>query len=106
MSKLKLITQSHHRNGSGHGLPFSVAIFRYGGQRMIGIVLDNEEGEDPPTDDIGCFVLNLDKAAAGDIAFGSNSFDGEGYYAELCALIKQASDREYEALCKRQGGSS
>lgn len=101
MSKLKLITQSHHGNGPFNGLPFSVAIFQHGDQRMLGIVVDHDDDGTPRADGIGCFVLDLDKAAAGDIAFGSNSFDGEYFDAELRDLIKNASDKEYKALCKK-----
>ncbi len=68
----------YHRNGIA-GAPFHILTFRDSSQgRMIGIVF-----EDPHR----VAVLNLDKLASGDIAFGSNSFRGDVYESHLRAAI-------------------
>ncbi len=75
-----------HRNGIG-GAPFHVAIF------------DEGKGADP--EDRGrkvavvfeeryhCAVLDVAKLAAGDIAFGSNSWRGDEYEPHLRKAIKK-----------------
>lgn len=65
--KLKIIAIAHHRNGV-RGTPFDVLLFRERGSSMIGIVFDEPDY---------CAVLNVDLLAAGDIAFGSNSWRGD-----------------------------
>ncbi len=85
----KLVAQDHHRNGIS-GQPFDVAIFESEGRRMLGIVLD--EDADSNTGYVNCFVLDIDKLAAGNITFGSNSWRGDNFASELRAWI--ASERQ------------
>jgi hypothetical protein len=79
-----------HRNGIG-GAPFHVALFDEdrGAHpedqgRKVGIVF-NEPGY--------CAVLDIAKLAAGDIAFGSNSWRGDEYEPHLRKAIN-ASGKE------------
>ena len=74
--KLTIIDIAHHRNGIG-GAPFTAVIFEDTGpegSRKIGILFDEP---------YHCAVLDIAKLAAGDIAFGSNSFRGDHYEAHL-----------------------
>jgi len=77
--KLKIITIAHHRNGVG-GAPFDVVLFDEAkrahpeNHRKVGIVFD-EPGH--------VAVLDIAKLAAGDIAFGSNSWRGDNYEPHL-----------------------
>lgn len=78
--KLTIIAIAHHRNGVA-GTPFDVVLFKERGRdgsRKVGIVFDD------PT---YCAVLDIAKLAAGDIAFGSNSWRGDDYEPELRRLI-------------------
>jgi hypothetical protein len=76
---LKIQEVEHHRNGVG-GQPFYVIRFKdYEAGNMVGIVFDE------PTH---CAVLNIDKLAAGDIAFGSNSWRGDRYETTMRRAIK------------------
>jgi hypothetical protein len=69
---------AHHRNGIC-GAPFDVLLFREGESRMIGIVFERESY---------CAVFDIAKLAAGDIAFGSNSWRGDKYEEALRTCIK------------------
>lgn len=67
-----------HRNGIS-GAPFDVILFRDADEgRMLGIVFDAG---------YHVAVLNLDRLAQGDIAFGSNSWRGDRYEPALRRLI-------------------
>jgi hypothetical protein len=83
--KTNLITldsRSHHRNGVC-GSPFNVAVFTdTDGTKKLFV----DFGED------NYAVLQIDKLAAGDIAFGSNSWRGDHYASSLRKLI--AEDKE------------
>ena len=84
MTKLKIISVARHRNGVA-GAPFDVVLFRdYGseGSRKVAIVFDE------PT---YCAVLDIAKLAAGDIAFGSNSWRGDHYEESLRQAIASTS---------------
>ena len=68
--KLTIIDIAHHRNGIC-GAPFTAVLFEDKGpegSRKIGILFDEP---------YHCAVLDVAKLAAGDIAFGSNSFRGD-----------------------------
>jgi hypothetical protein len=74
--KLKILDIAHHRNGIC-GAPFAAILFEDTGpesSRKIGIVFDAP---------YHCAVLDIDKLAAGDIAFGSNSWRGDTYEPSL-----------------------
>ncbi len=80
--KLKTLAIAHHRNGVG-GAPFDVILFKeYGqaGSRKVGIVFDEP---------CFCAVLDIAKLAAGDIAFGSNSWRGDEYEPHLRKAIQE-----------------
>ena len=86
--KVKLISYDYHRNGCC-GAPFHVAIFDAmegdDTTRMVGVVFDQ---------DAHVAVFDLAKLAAGDIAFGSNSYRGDWYEKPLREAIKAAEDQE------------
>ena len=74
--KLKIIDTAHHRNGIC-GAPFDVAIFDDHGpeaSRKVAILFEEPHH---------CAVLDVDKLAASDIAFGSNSWRGDHYETHL-----------------------
>jgi hypothetical protein len=78
----------HHRNGVA-GAPFNVVLFTdHGphGSRKLGIVFEAA---------YHVAVFDLAKLAAGDIAFGSNSWRGDQFERMLRAMIAQhdAADR-------------
>ncbi len=78
---LKIICFSHHRNGIG-GAPFAVILFEDAGpdgSRKVGIVFEQEAH---------CAVLDVDRLAAGDIAFGSNSWRGDHFEEPLRKAIR------------------
>ena len=71
--KLKILSIARHRNGVG-GAPFDVALFKERGRdgsRKVGILFDEP---------YHCAILDVAKLAAGDIAFGSNSWRGSDDY--------------------------
>lgn len=81
--KLKrIVAIDYHRNGIG-GAPFDVVLFEDRGEegsRKVAVLFD----------DLGhCAVLDVAKLAAGDIAFGSNSWRGDWYEARLRAAVSQ-----------------
>lgn len=81
---LKIIAFAHHRNGIS-GAPFVVTLFQDigpEGSRKIAILFE-QEGH--------CAVLDLDKLAAGDITFGSNSWRGDRFELSLRKAIRIAS---------------
>jgi hypothetical protein len=72
--KLTIIDIAQHRNGIG-GAPFATVLFEDSGpegSRKIAILFEAE---------YHCAVLDVAKLAAGDIAFGSNSWRGDTYEA-------------------------
>jgi hypothetical protein len=78
--KLKTITIAHHRNGIC-GAPFDVVLFEDEGpegSRKVAVLF-----EEPHY----CAVLDVAKLAAGDIAFGSNSWRGDNYEPELRTAV-------------------
>lgn len=77
--KITLEQTARHRNGVC-GAPFHVTLFRDEAERlMLGIVFD-EPGY--------VAVLDLQEVAAGNIAFGSNSWRGDRYETGLCEAVK------------------
>jgi hypothetical protein len=83
--KLQIIHIAHHRNGIC-GAPFIAVLFDDSGpegSRKIGILFDQPQH---------CAVLDIAKLAAGDIAFGSNSFRGDVYEASLRKAVKAHSE--------------
>lgn len=77
-----------HRNGVG-GAPFHVAIFDEDSGahpedrgRKVGIVFEQPDH---------CAVLDIARLAAGDIAFGSNSWRGDAYEPHLRTAIERLS---------------
>jgi hypothetical protein len=70
--KLTIIDIAYHRNGIC-GAPFATVLFEDSGSeasRKIAILFEAE---------YHCAVLDVAKLAAGDIAFGSNSWRGDSY---------------------------
>ena len=74
--QLRIIAIDQHRNGIC-GTPFDVALFEDAGPEASrkAAILFPEEGR--------CAVLDVAKLAAGDIAFGSNSWRGDHYEPHL-----------------------
>ena len=86
---IELLTLSHHRNGIA-GSPFTTGIFR------------DEDGTEKMFVDFGeanFAVLQVDKLAAGDVAFGSNSWRGDHYVDKVRGLYDGA-----ERAVDRTGG--
>ena len=82
--KLKIIDFAHHRNGIT-GAPFAVVLFEDsgpGGSRKVAVLFE-EKGH--------CAVLDVTKLAAGDIAFGSNSWRGDAFEQSLRRAIRITS---------------
>jgi hypothetical protein len=85
--RIKTFTIARHRNGVA-GQPFAVILFKehgQGGSRKVGIVFD-EPGY--------CAVLDIGLLAAGDIAFGSNSWRGDDYEPLLRQAIETNNGRQ------------
>ncbi len=81
---LQIIAFAHHRNGIG-GAPFAVILFEDTGPeggRKVAILFEQEAH---------CAVLDVDKLAAGDIVFGSNSWRGDHFEPSLREAIRAAS---------------
>jgi hypothetical protein len=87
--KLKIIGTAHHRN-SVAGAPFDVVLFKVHREPgvKVGILFD-----DPGY----CAVLDVTMLAAGDIAFGSNSWRGDDYEPELRRAIEHDRENGHEA---------
>jgi hypothetical protein len=94
--KLKIIDIEFHRNGVC-GAPFDVVLFQDEGpedSRKVGIVFE-QKGH--------CAVLAVDMLAAGDIAFGTNSWRGDHYESDLRKEIVKRQ-RIIEAEPRRKKG--
>jgi hypothetical protein len=87
--KLKIINAAHHRNGVA-GSPFDVVLFKVEREHgvKVGVLFD---------DSGACAVLDVAKLAAGDIAFGSNSWRGDDYEPALRRGIHHGSESSQEA---------
>lgn len=84
--KLKIIATACHRNGIC-GEPFEVVLFEDRGpegSRKLAILFDEPHY---------CAVFDVAKLAAGDIAFGSNSFRGDNYEPHLRQAIHSNNER-------------
>ena len=82
--KLKIIAIAHHRNGIC-GAPFDVVLFEDTGpegSRKVAILFE-EQGH--------CAMLDVAKLAAGDIAFGSNSWRGDAFEESLREALRISS---------------
>lgn len=82
--KLTIINFDHHRNGIC-GAPFAVVLFKDTGpegSRKVAILFEEPHH---------CAVLDVDKLAAGDIAFGSNSWRGDRFEESLRKAIRISS---------------
>jgi hypothetical protein len=82
--KLTIIDFAHHRNGIC-GAPFAVILFEEAGaegSRKVAILFEP---------DGHCAVLDVDKLAQGDIAFGSNSWRGDRFEQSLRKTIRISS---------------
>jgi hypothetical protein len=85
----KIIAVDHHRNGVC-GTGFNVVLFkdRETRENFVGILPDGDENK------WNSFVLSVDRLAAGNIAFGSNSWRGDNYAEEIKeAVAKWESTR-------------
>ena len=80
MAKIKLVSTSHHRNGVC-GDPFQVSIFKEGKETFVALDFGGS----------AFGMLQIDKLAAGDIAFGSNSWRGDHYVDEVRQLVAKAT---------------
>ncbi|MGA2254536.1 MAG: hypothetical protein ABSG53_07745 [Thermoguttaceae bacterium] len=82
--KLNIIDMASHRNGIC-GAPFDLVLFHDcgpEGSRKVAIVFDEPHH---------CAVLDIAKLAAGDIAFGSNSWRGDHFEESLRKAIRISS---------------
>jgi len=80
--KLKIISIAHHRNGVS-GSPFDVVLFddcNPKRSRKVAVLFEEVHA---------CAVLDVPLLAAGDIAFGSNSWRGDDYEPQLRQAIEQ-----------------
>lgn len=82
---LKIKDAAFHRNGVG-GAGFYAIHFHDTEQGNMFAALFDEPGH--------CAVVNVEKLASGDIAFGSNSWRGDCYEAELRPLIEKWSKQQ------------
>jgi hypothetical protein len=87
--KLKILHTAHHRNGVG-GAPFNVVLFKVPRERgtKVGILFDAPDH---------CAILDVSMLAAGDIAFGSNSWRGDDYEPSLRRAIEHGRENGQEA---------
>ena len=87
--KLKISTTAHHRNGVA-GSPFDVVLFKVLREQgvKVGILFDGPGS---------CAVLDVTLLAAGDIAFGTNSWRGDDYEPALRRAIDHGRDSGQEA---------
>jgi len=86
---LKIIDTAHHRNGIS-GATFDLVMFHDGDSRKVAIPFEAPHH---------CAVLDVDKLAQGDIAFGSNSWRGDQYEPHLRkAIVKRQRAIEAENL--------
>jgi hypothetical protein len=76
--KLAIKAIARHRNGVD-GAPFYVVLFDDADGCKVGIVFDQEAH---------CAILDVAKLAAGDIAFGSNSWRGDQFEPHLRTAVK------------------
>jgi hypothetical protein len=83
-SKLTPTALDYHRNGIS-GAPFHVLLFRDGQSLKLGIVFE-QPGH--------CAVLDVQKLAEGDIAFGSNSWRGDWFEPALRRAIREQNERD------------
>jgi hypothetical protein len=99
--KLTIIDTAHHRNGIC-GAPFVAVLFEDSGpegSRKVAILFDEQ---------YHCAVLDVAKLAAGDIAFGSNSWRGDQYEPHLRKAIEDSPPPEppeidiHELLAERR----
>jgi hypothetical protein len=84
MKLKRIIDIARHRNGVG-GAPFDVVLFTDKGEdgsRKVAILFEMESF---------CAVLDVDKLAKGDIAFGSNSWRGDEYEPPLRKAVERRS---------------
>ncbi len=82
--QLTIQTIASHRNGIC-GAPFHAVVFRdEGPEATLKLAVVFQEPHHTA-------VLDLAKLAAGDVAFGSNSWRGDLYEADLRAAIQQAN---------------
>lgn len=82
--KLKIIDIACHRNGIC-GAPFDAVLFRdEDGSRKVAILFEQPSN---------CAVLDVDKLAKGDIAFGSNSWRGDQFEPHLRKAIAGIRNR-------------
>jgi len=82
--KLTVVDFAHHRNGIS-GAPFAVVLFKDTGEegsRKVAILFEEQWH---------CAVLDVDKLARGDIAFGSNSWRGDAFEQSLRKAIRISS---------------
>jgi hypothetical protein len=87
--KLKIFDAAYHRNGVA-GAGFDVVLFKVLRERgvKVGVLFD-----DPGY----CAVLDVTMLAAGDIAFGSNSWRGDDYEPSLRRAIEHGREGRQEA---------
>jgi len=86
---LTIIAIDHHRNGIC-GAPFDIVLFEdagQGGSRKVAILFEEK---------YHCAVLDVAKLAAGDVAFGSNSFRGDSYEPPLRKAIGESQESNQE----------
>jgi hypothetical protein len=93
MKLQQIIAIDHHRNGIC-GSPFDVVLFQDTDdprRRKVAILFEPQSC---------CAVLDVDKLAAGDIAFGSNSWRGDQYEPLMRHAIKKHRQGQAEADCQ------
>lgn len=84
---INFIGTAHHRNGVS-GAPFDVVLFEDEGpegSRKLAVLFE-EPGH--------CAILDISRLAAGDIAFGSNSWRGDRYEGLLRRLLAHRFGRQ------------
>jgi hypothetical protein len=84
-SKLTPTAIDYHRNGIG-GAPFHVLLFRDGQSLKLGIVFEQPSY---------CAILDVEKLVKGDIAFWSNSWQGDQFEPALRRAIRKYEQIDY-----------
>ena len=59
--------------------------------RSLCITLPKQKGDSG----VNCFVLDLDKAAAGNVAFGENSWRGDNFLHQFGPAIEKAYEEQH-----------
>ena len=96
----RIIGVAHHRNCIS-GDPFYAVLFEdLDGVKLVGCVAEDEyktfrqKGSSKGLD-LRCYVLGVEALSLDDIAFGSNSYRGDHFFADICQAIEGWEKDDY-----------